>query len=71
MLMGVFTLQSCVRYRIKVVDNGSMKYYHPQKRILFSWEDMNSFYGHDLNSSKNRIDEDRKSKIKNYTYIKY
>lgn len=71
MLMGVFTLQSCVRYRIKVVDHGSMKYYHPQKRILFSWEDMNSFYGHDLKSAKERIDLDRNRNVINKTYINY
>ncbi len=71
MLMGVFTLQSCTIYRIKVVKNGSTNYYFPQKRVLYSWEDMDQLVGYDLESAKKTIDLDRESKIKNHTYIKY
>jgi len=71
MLMGVLSLQSCTVYRIRVVEHGSMKYYRPEKRILLSWEELTPFYGNDLNSAKQRIDEDRGPKIKNYSYIKY
>lgn len=71
MVMGVLSLQSCTSYRIRVIEHGSMKYYRPQKRILYSWEDMEPFYSNDLNSAKQKIDEDRNPKIKNFSYIKY
>jgi len=71
MLMGVLSLQSCVRYRIKVIEHGSMKYYEPQKRTFFSWEEMTPFYGHDLPSAKTKINEDRNRKRKKFSYIKY
>lgn len=71
MLMGVFALQSCVKYRIKVIDHGSMKYYEAQKRILFSWEEMHPVVGNDLKSAKAKIDEDRNRNKKRFVYLKY
>jgi len=71
MLMGVLTLQSCVKYRIRVVEHGSMKYYSPEKRVLLTWEEILPFYGNDLESTKKTIDEDRLRKVKNYTYLNY
>ncbi len=71
MAVGVLSLQSCTSYRIRVIKHGSMKYYRPEKRILFSWEEMKPFYGNDLKSAKERIDEDRNRKNENYSYLKY
>ena len=71
MLTGVFTLQSCIKYRIKEVEHGSMKYYSPEKRVLFTWEDMFPFNGNDLESTKKTIDGDKLRKVKNYTYLNY
>lgn len=69
--MGVLILQSCTIYRIRVIDHGSMKYYAPEKRVLFSWEELHSYYGNDLKSAKDRIDADRNRNVINKTYIKY
>ncbi len=69
--MGVLSLQSCTVYRIRVVEHGSMKYYSPEKRVLFTWEEILPFYGNDLESAKKTIDEDRLRKVKNYTYLNY
>ncbi len=71
MLMGVFTLQSCVKYRIKVIEHGSMKYYEPEKRRLFSWESMPPHVVYDLKTAEERIDSDRNRKNKKYSYITY
>jgi hypothetical protein len=71
MLMGVFTLQSCIKYRIKVIEHGSMKYYTPEKRTFFSWEEMPPNVIYDLTTAKERIDSDRNRKNKKYLYIKY
>ena len=69
MLMGV--LSSCTSYRIRVIQHGSMKYYVPEKRILYTWEELLPFYGNDLTSAKRTIDEDRSRKVNNFTYLKY
>lgn len=69
MLMGVLT--SCTSYRIRVTQHGSMKYYTPEKRVLFTWEEILPFYGNDLESAKKTIDGDRLRKVKNYTYLNY
>jgi len=69
MSMGVFT--SCTSYRIRVVEHGSMKYYTPEKRILYTWEELKPFYGNDLESAKRTIDQDRNRNIENRIYFKY
>ena len=71
MLMGVLTLHSCVKYRIGVIEHGSIKYYSPEKRVLFTWEDMSPFGGNDLSSAKEKINGDRNRRHKKITYIKY
>jgi hypothetical protein len=71
MLMGVFTLQSCVKYRIKVIEHGSMKYYEPEKRRFFSWEQMPPNIIYNLTMAEERIDSDRNRKNKKHLYIKY
>lgn len=42
--MGVLLLQSCVSYRIKVVEHKpNVKYYFPQKRVLLGeWDDLSN-----------------------------
>jgi hypothetical protein len=71
MLMGVFTLQSCIKYRIKEIDHGSMKYYEPEKRTFFSWEHMQPHVIYDLTTAKERIDSDKNRRNKKFLYIKY
>ena len=71
MVMGVLSLQSCTSYRIKVVEFGSIIYCTPEKRTLFSWEEIYPFYGNDLSSAKKTIDDDKSRKSKRNIYIKY
>lgn len=52
MLMGVLTLQSCTSYRLKIITSGEQKYYFPQKRTLFEWEDFDREMFVDVNSAE-------------------
>lgn len=69
--MGVLTLQSCVKYRIRVIEHGPMKYYTPEKRVLLTWEEILPFYGNDLTSARRAIEDDRSRKVKKSIYLNY
>lgn len=72
--MGVLLLQSCVSYRIKVVEhNPNTRYYFPQKRVLLGeWIDLtykksSSFT---YKSARKIISQDKQSKSPKTYYIK-
>jgi hypothetical protein len=73
MMMGVLLLQSCVSYRIKVVEHKSgVQYYFPQKRILLGeWVDLTygKSCGFTYKSARDIIKEDRKDKKSKISYI--
>jgi hypothetical protein len=71
--MGVLLLQSCVSYRIKVVEhNPGVRYYFPQKRVFVSdWLDIETYYSDlTLESARKTIKEDKNPFNNNIFYIK-
>lgn len=74
MVMGVSLLQSCVSYRVKVVEHKpNVKYYFPQKRVLLGdWNDMDirNSGSYTYEWAKEVINEDKNIKNVKPTYIK-
>jgi hypothetical protein len=75
MVMGVSLLQSCVSYRVKVVEHKpNVKYYFPQKRVLLGeWIDVDhrKIGSYTYEWAKEIISEDKNTKVVKPTYIKY
>lgn len=74
-LMGVFILQSCTTYRIKVAHHeNNVTYYFPQKRSidgLFEWRDVYNGEGaYTLEWARQEIEKDRYKQTKGIEYIK-